>query len=64
MVYAFQSHLSRGKTKVGHAAVDEGSAKPVMRAARTRWRIENETFKTLKRGGYEFEHKPVFKISI
>ena len=31
----------------------------VMRAARSRWRIENETFQTLKKsgcGGYGFEH--------
>ena len=28
----------------------------VMRAARARWRIENETFNTLKNQGYHFEH--------
>lgn len=28
----------------------------VMRAARSRWRIENETFNTLKNQGYNFEH--------
>jgi len=28
----------------------------IMRAARARWRIENETFNTLKNQGYEFEH--------
>ena len=28
----------------------------VMRAGRTRWRIENETFNVLKNHGYEFEH--------
>lgn len=28
----------------------------VMRAGRSRWRIENETFNTLKNQGYEFEH--------
>jgi hypothetical protein len=27
-----------------------------MRAARSRWRIENETFNTLKNQGYNFEH--------
>jgi hypothetical protein len=27
-----------------------------MRAARARWRIENETFNTLKNQGYHFEH--------
>ena len=28
----------------------------VMRAARARWKIENETFNTLKNQGYHFEH--------
>jgi len=28
----------------------------IMRAARSRWRIENETFNTLKNQGYNFEH--------
>lgn len=28
----------------------------VMRAGRSRWQIENETFNTLKNHGYEFEH--------
>lgn len=28
----------------------------VMRAARSRWKIENETFNTLKNQGYHFEH--------
>jgi hypothetical protein len=28
----------------------------VMRAGRSRWRIENETFNTLKNQGYNFEH--------
>ncbi len=27
-----------------------------MRAGRARWRIENETFNTLKNQGYHFEH--------
>ncbi len=29
---------------------------PVMRAGRTRWKVENETFNTLKNLGYSFEH--------
>jgi hypothetical protein len=28
----------------------------LMRAGRTRWKTENETFNTLKNHGYEFEH--------
>jgi hypothetical protein len=27
-----------------------------MRAGRARWKIENETFNTLKNQGYNFEH--------
>jgi Transposase DDE domain len=32
------------------------TVKQVMRGGRTRWRIENETFNTLKNQGYHFEH--------
>lgn len=32
------------------------TAPPVMRGGRARWRIENETFNTLKNQGYHFEH--------
>jgi hypothetical protein len=28
----------------------------LMRGGRTRWKVENETFNTLKNQGYEFEH--------
>ena len=34
---------------------DENCLK-IMRGGRLRWRIENETFKTLKKGGYGLEH--------
>jgi len=30
-----------------------------MRAGRARWKIENETFNTLKNQGYNFEHNYV-----
>ena len=36
--------------------VDPSNAMKLMRAGRARWRIENETFDTLKNQGYEFEH--------
>jgi hypothetical protein len=29
---------------------------PIMRAGRARWKVENETFNTLKNQGYHFEH--------
>lgn len=32
------------------------SCKQIVRAGRTRWKIENETFNALKNQGYEFEH--------
>lgn len=34
----------------------EANVLDVMRAGRARWRIENETFNTLKNQGYHFEH--------
>ena len=36
--------------------IDESNAFALMRAGRARWRIENETFNTLKNQGYGFEH--------
>src|SRR5262249_26892157 len=34
----------------------QGNVPLVMRGGRARWRIENETFNTLKNQGYHFEH--------
>jgi hypothetical protein len=36
--------------------ITKDNAHAIMRAGRARWRIENETFNTLKNLGYEFEH--------
>ena len=36
--------------------IDESNVMDPMRAGRARWRIENETFNTLKNQGYRFEH--------
>jgi hypothetical protein len=36
--------------------ITEKNVYRVMRAARSRWRIENETFNTLKNQGYHFQH--------
>lgn len=41
---------------VTDVAVTEANAEALMRAGRARWRIENETFNTLKNQGYGFEH--------
>jgi hypothetical protein len=36
--------------------ISEANAYRIMRAGRARWKIENETFNTLKNQGYNFEH--------
>ena len=36
--------------------IDDSNVMDPMRAGRARWRIENETFNTLKNQGYNFEH--------
>ncbi len=36
--------------------VSKRRAYPIMRGGRARWKIENETFNTLKNQGYHFEH--------
>jgi hypothetical protein len=36
--------------------VNKGTVYQIMRGGRARWRIENETFNTLKNQGYQFEH--------
>ena len=36
--------------------VNKGTVYRIMRGGRARWRIENETFNTLKNQGYHFEH--------
>lgn len=37
-------------------SIYDSNCEEIARCARTRWRIENETFNTLKNQGYEFEH--------
>jgi hypothetical protein len=43
-------------TWVTDLAVNGSNVRLLARAARARWRIENETFNTLKNQGYQFEH--------
>jgi len=51
-----------GPDKVQHFSwvtdlrVSKRNVYPLMRAGRARWKIENETFNTLKNQGYNFEH--------
>jgi len=41
--------------------IERHNAYTLMRAGRARWKIENETFNTLKNQGYQFEHSmPLF----
>lgn len=51
---------SKGKertfTWVSDIPITAGNAYLMMRGARARWKIENETFNTLKNQGYHFEH--------
>jgi hypothetical protein len=46
------THFSR----VTDIAIEPSNRMPLMRGARARWKIENETFNTLKNQGYHFEH--------
>jgi hypothetical protein len=43
-------------TWVTDLTVSRGNVRLVARGGRTRWRIENETYNTLKNQGYHFEH--------
>lgn len=43
-------------TWVTDLEITEINAYQIMRGGRARWKIENETFNTLKNQGYEFEH--------
>lgn len=52
--------LADGTTKtftwITDIKITEFNAYDLMRGGRTRWKIENETFNTLKNQGYQFEH--------
>jgi len=43
-------------TWVTDIAITKANVHRIMRAGRARWKIENETFNTLKNQGYNFEH--------
>src|SRR3954471_10751506 len=52
----------KAKAKVQHfswitdLALDADTVRDIMRGGRARWKIENETFNTLKNQGYHLEH--------
>jgi hypothetical protein len=51
---------AKGKERVWswitNLPISRDNAAALMRAGRARWKIENETFNTLKNQGYHFEH--------
>jgi hypothetical protein len=58
----FIEYWERGEAKVQHFTwvtdirVSKRNVYQLMRGGRARWKIENETFNTLKNQGYHFEH--------
>lgn len=58
----FLEYWEVGKKKTQHFSwitdfiITTQNAYPMMRGGRARWKIENETFNTLKNQGYHFEH--------
>lgn len=59
-VITYTETKSNGKEQkfswVTNFEITDGNVFKLMRAGRSRWRIENETFNTLKNQGYHFEH--------
>lgn len=57
---SYQKTEKNGKsttfTWITNISLDKNKVWAVMRAGRARWKIENETFNTLKNLGYRFEH--------
>ena len=54
--YDEEGHLLKYFSWVTDLHITEGNARWLMRGGRARWKIENETFNTLKNQGYHFEH--------
>ena len=50
-----QEHRGYCAWVTSHKITDENVC-TIMRGGRARWKIENETFNTLKNQGYQFEH--------
>ena len=62
IVNFIEYHETKANGKVQHFSwvtdieINENNIIKIMRGARARWKIENETFNTLKNLGYNFEH--------
>ena len=54
--YDAEGHRRRHFTWVTDLQITRGNARQLVRGGRARWKIENETFNTLKNQGYQFEH--------
>ena len=54
--WEFKGAKSRHFSWITDFTVSEANAFDLMRGGRSRWKIENETFNTLKNQGYQFEH--------
>ena len=54
--YGADGHRRKYFTWVTDLRVTRGNARHLVRGGRARWKIENETFNTLKNQGYQFEH--------
>ena len=54
--YGADGHRRKYFTWVTDLRITRGNARPLVRGGRARWKIENETFNTLKNQGYQFEH--------
>jgi hypothetical protein len=56
----YEEHPPKGKVKrfswITDFQLSTRNVMPIMRAGGSRWKIENETFNTLKNQGYNFEH--------
>lgn len=54
--YGPDGHQRKYFTWITDLRITRGSARRLVRGGRARWKIENETFNTLKNQGYQFEH--------
>lgn len=54
--YGEDGHRRKYFTWITDLRITRGNARHLVRGGRARWKIENETFNTLKNQGYHFEH--------
>ena len=54
--YGSDGHRLKHFTWVTDLTITQDNAKHLARGGRARWKVENETFNTLKNQGYRFEH--------